>query len=441
MSMSLLSPSPRLATVPWTALDGLAPELLTALEKVLSGAPAAESLESLLRGHGDALHRNGRAALAEALFGISLWRRRLLRAAGLAFPPVGDLNRRDISTVLFVWLRDFGGLPSEEAGRLSQLAEDVWPAPRPPPTDLPTLASAPDWLVEDLRSELGELAPSDTDSELRAFFETLNVPGPVFLRVNTQRISREALAARLAEKEGITTKPTRWSPLGLEVTSPRPNIYGSAAYREGLYEAQDEGSQLLGLLVGTTPSDTVLDFCAGAGGKTLLLATQLEPKAALHAYDVDASRLERLERRAQKAQMTPHVRIHWSMPSSPLNAHRVLVDAPCSELGSLRRGPDVRWRLDPASFESLPLQQEAILGSAATHVRPGGTLVYATCTLRRAENEDVVSAFLQTHPGFRVTAPAFPLPPDATDRHGFVKLWPHRHGTDGFFAAVMQRTA
>jgi 16S rRNA (cytosine967-C5)-methyltransferase len=190
----------------------------------------------------------------------------------------------------------------------------------------------------------------------------------------------------------------------------------------------------------------VLDLCAGAGGKTLQLAAAVGPGGRVHAVDPDAERLERLRARTARAGATPWVEVHGELPPEGLVVDRALVDAPCSELGPLRRGPDLRWRLDPATFAALPALQGALLARAAGHVRPGGRLVYATCTFRREEDEDVAEAFEAAHPEFtRVPAlPSGAVGPGAElaelvgpDR--FLRTWPHRHGTDGFFAAAWVR--
>jgi 16S rRNA (cytosine967-C5)-methyltransferase len=252
----------------------------------------------------------------------------------------------------------------------------------------------------------------------------MNLPGPITLRTNGFRISRDALRERLAA-EGMPTEPAPRAPHALHVAPGfRPNFLGSAAYREGLFEIQDEGSQLLGHLVQARPGERVLDLCAGAGGKTLLLAADMENQGELWATDVDRERLGRLERRAERAGVR-NLKIAWSgeLPEA-LKFDAVLVDAPCSELGALRRGVDLRFRLRPETFGTYPKLQGSLLERAATLVKPGGRLVYATCTLRREENEEVVQSFLGRRAGTRTQGST-------------LKLYPHRDGTDGFFAAIL----
>ncbi len=379
---------------------------------MLAGAAAERVLDRFLRSRRD-LDAAGRQVAAEALFGVGLWRRRLRFHAGEGAPPL---------LLLASLLRDLAGRPDAET--LCALPAGALPPPLPPPPDLATRWSLPDWLAATLVRETGDEAPLLADA--------LCLPGPIFLRVNRARIDRATLALRLGA-EGIATRPTRLAPDGLTVLSPRPNLLGLPSFRDGLLEVQDEGSQLLGEAVGARPGETVLDLCAGAGGKTLQLAAAVGPEGVVHACDPDGSRLVRLRERAARAGAT--IGVHGGEAPAGLLADRVLVDAPCSGLGALRRGPDLRFRLDPATFGPLPALQLGILERAAGHVRPGGRLVYATCTLRREENEEVARAFGSRRTDFtsRDTLPGL------SGGEGFLRLWPHRHGTDGFFAAAWER--
>jgi len=379
---------------------------------VLAGAAAERVLDRFLRSRRD-LDGTGRQAAAEAIFGVGLWRRRLRFHAGEGAPPL---------LLLASLLRDLAGRPDAEL--LCALPAGAMPEPLPPPLDLATRWSMPDWLAATLVREAGDEAPLLADA--------LCLPGPVFLRVNRSRVAREDLVPRLAA-EGVVTRATARAPDGLTVLSPRPNLLALPSVREGLLEVQDEGSQLLGESVGARPGDRVLDLCAGAGGKTLQLAAAVGPGGAVHACDPDGSRLVRLRERAARAGAA--VEVHGGEPPADLLADRVLVDAPCSELGALRRGPDRRFRVDPSTFASLPALQLRILERAAGHVRPGGRLIYATCTLRHEENEEVDRAFGARRNDF---TPGDALPGHSGDE-GFLRLWPHRHGTDGFFAAAWER--
>jgi 16S rRNA (cytosine967-C5)-methyltransferase len=419
----------RVERVPWEALSGLAPALDGPLEDVLAGAPAERVLDRLLRRLGP-LPAPARTAVAEAVFGVALWRRRLRVQLGLPHPPPRLL--------LAALLRDLGGRADAaelaglgELGSLGSVDRSALPPPRPAPAALADRYSLPDWLAEELVRAAGPGAADLADA--------LDQPGPMCLRPNLLRLrpGLGELDARLAA-EGVRTTPGRLVP-SCRIVEGRLNVYGLPAFQEGLLEVQDEGSQLLGALVEARPGEVVLDACAGAGGKALLLAAAVGPTGRVHAADPDAGRLARLQVRAERAGAggivtVDPVRAAASPPRFLFD--RVLVDAPCSELGALRRGPDLRWRMDPGSFAALPSLQAAILGEAVRQVRPGGRLVYATCTFRREEDEDVALAFERSHRELRRLRPA--IAGAALDPDGFVRTWPHRHGTDGFFAAVWE---
>ena len=385
----------RLQEVPWDALR--VEVALPAIARALEGFPVEREVDRALRANRD-LTQDQRRAAVEAIFGVALWRRRLAWETGTAGAP-------DPATLLASLLRDLAGVPESRALSLTGLA--VAPPRQAPPLRLADRWSLPDWLEAHLLSELGHDAAD--------FCAAVAVPGPVCLRANRLLCTRDALAWRLAD-EGIATAMGSRAPDALRVTTPRPNLFGTHAWHEGLFEPQDEGSQLLGLLVGAQPGETVLDLCAGAGGKSLLLAAQ---GARVLAYDVDRERLDRLRARAARARATSHIEVL----DRPRAADRVLVDAPCSELGILRRCPDARWRIDPATLASLPRLQRQLLELAAPLARK--RLVYATCTVNRAENEEVAAAFERASPDFRRSTTFWTLP--------------HLDGTDGFFAAVWER--
>jgi 16S rRNA (cytosine967-C5)-methyltransferase len=409
----------RVRSVPWDGLAGLTAALDLPIAEVLAGASAEGVLARFLRGRPD-LSAGARAAAAEAVLGVALWRRRLRAQLG-----GDDAGPRLLLAAL---LRDPGGRTDAEA--LAGLAPGTLPPARPASPALADRFSLPDWLAAEISAVAGR--------EAEALADALDLPGPVALRANLLRATPDALAARLAA-EGVATRRGRLAPACLVVTSARPNVYGLGAHRDGLFEVQDEGSQLLGAAVGVRPGESVLDLCAGAGGKTLLLAADVGAGGRVHAADPDGERLVRLRSRAERAGAAGIVAVHGAAPPADLSVDRVLVDAPCSELGALRRGPDVRWRLDPAGFAALPALQLGILARGAGHVRPGGTLVYATCTFRRAEDEDVALAFEAAHPRFARAAPA--VDPAVLTPEGFLRTFPHRHGTDGFFAARWVRRA
>jgi 16S rRNA (cytosine967-C5)-methyltransferase len=272
---------------------------------------------------------------------------------------------------------------------------------------------APDWLV-----------PKVEAAELRALLE----PAPLDLRVNLLKATREQASAALAV-EGLEATETPHSPWGLRIAG-RRQITTGAAFRDGLVEIQDEGSQLVAALVGAQPGMRVADLCAGAGGKTLALAMTMQNRGQLAACDVLPARLERSVRRLRRAGV--HNVEHHLLVSGDKwlkrragTFDRVLVDAPCTGTGTWRRNPDARLRLTEADLTELLPKQAAVLDQAAPLVRAGGWLIYATCSLLREENEDQVAGFLPRHPEFVQTES--------------LVLTPARHNTDGFFAAVLER--
>ena len=404
----MIDPLARLRGLDLSGFPSIAGSVCAALREVLGGRAAERALDRLLRDHRD-WDAGQRRAAAEVIFGVSLWRRRLGGPSASA------------EALVAAFLRDLAGWSDDEAATALGLAAC---APPHEPRTLGERWSFPEWMVELLARELGEA--------LEPFLAALNVPGPVCLRANLLVGSREQLAERLSA-EGVPVRFAPHSPTGL-IAEARFNVLGSEAYRAGAFEVQDEGSQLLGHLLGARPGETVLDLCAGAGGKALLLAAAVEGQGELSAFDPDLEKLDRFVQRAARARA--RVSVLRSLPES-LRVDRVLVDAPCSELGALRRGPDLRHRIDPAGLARFPPLQREILETATRHLRPGGTLVYATCTLNRAENEEVVEAVLARHPELALA----PLPDwvEPSFRFGpYFRSLPHRHGTDGFFAAVIR---
>jgi 16S rRNA (cytosine967-C5)-methyltransferase len=398
----------RLASVPWEALAGLAGIVLPAIARVLDGAAAEREIDRLLREH-RRLAPKQRTAVVEAIFGVGLWRRRLGVHTGSSDP----------RALLFALLRDLSQLPEERAAGLAGL-EPPLPPRLPAPPRIADRWSYPDWIEAVLLREAG--------AEAEALASAMCAPGPICLRANLARVDRDALA-HLLEAEGVSTRPGRLAAGALVVTSGRPNLLGLQAYREGLFEVQDEASQLVAGLVRAQPGETVLDYCAGAGGKTLALAAAMGGQGRLVAWDTDAGRLRRLRERARRAGAQVEI-------GRDVGADAVLVDAPCSELGTLRRGPDVRFRLPEENAARFPVLQREVLEEALRRVRPGGRLVYATCTLRREENEEVALALERDHPELRRMPPD--LPSDLV-RDGFLRTWPHLHDLDGFFAASWRK--
>ena len=312
-----MSAEDRLRGVPFEALAGRSGALEPALARVLAGERAERVLDRFLRAH-RGLDATGRAACAEAVFGVGLWRRRLRHALGGA--PGTPL------LLLALLLRDLGG--RADAAGLAGLAGAALPSPTAPPPGLADRCSLPDWLAAELVRAAG--------LEADALADALNSPGPVALRANRLRGDRQALAVALLA-EGVTTRPSRLAPDGLVVTSPRVNIRGLDAWQDGRCEVQDEGSQLLALALGAGPGARLLDRCAGAGGKTLALAAAVGAGGRVLACDLDGARLDRLEARADRAGAGALVERLGASPPPGLEVDGALVDAPCSELGPDRK--------------------------------------------------------------------------------------------------------
>ncbi len=298
--------------------------------------------------------------------------------------------------------------------------------------------SFPDWIVRRFLEQYGE-------AETEQICESLNVQAPLTLRVNTLKTTVEECQKSLSE-EGIQTQFTRLSPFGL-IVSKRMNVFQLQAFRDGFFEVQDEGSQLLPFLIDPKPTAKVLDACAGAGGKTLELSALMKNRGEIVATDVHSTRLEELRRRMRRAGVS-NVRIRRVEDVSDLtDRHRdyfdvVLLDAPCSGIGTLRRNPGMKWVVSEETVSEVAEKQLHILETSAQLVKPGGIVAYATCTLFREENEGIVEQFLSAHPAFALERPPladskFDLTPFTEGK--YTKLFPHREGTDGFFIAVIRR--
>ena len=276
-------------------------------------------------------------------------------------------------------------------------------------------------------------------AEMRALLE----PGTLDLRVNVALSDRETVRASL-EKEDVLTDETPYSPWGLRVRS-KAQLSQTQAFANGWVEVQDEGSQLIILACDVTPGMTVLDFCAGAGGKTLGLAAAMQGRGRLVAADTDPRRLEKARPRLAKAGLQNLVELRgigdeagrrWLERQCGV-FDVTLVDAPCTGTGTWRRNPDQRWRPSGPSLRELVKIQSGVLDRAAATVKPGGHLVYATCSLLPAENEEQITAFLDRHPEFQLRPLAGRFDPLTCD--GMLRLSPARHHTDGFFCAVLER--
>ncbi|MEY3673791.1 MAG: hypothetical protein RJB47_499 [Pseudomonadota bacterium] len=298
----------------------------------------------------------------------------------------------------------------------------------------------PPWLDEALQAQLGE--------DFWPLVDSLQHTAGLDVRVNTLQAKRADVQAEL-EKHGIAVVPTPFSPWGLRMTA-KPNLSKLTLFEKGVIEVQDEGSQLLALLLDAKRGEMVADFCAGAGGKTLALGAAMRNTGRLYAFDTSAHRLEAMKPRLARSGLSnihPVAIAHERddrIKRLRGKMDRVLVDAPCTGLGTLRRNPDLKWRQSTEAVAELTVKQAAILASAARLLKPGGRLVYATCSLLTAENEEIAQAFSAAHPNFKPlsvkdllgdfeVAQADSL---CTPDGQYLRLWPHRHGTDGFFAAA-----
>jgi 16S rRNA (cytosine967-C5)-methyltransferase len=292
----------------------------------------------------------------------------------------------------------------------------------------------PDWILPRLEAQFGPALAGE--------MAAMNAPAPLDLRVNALKTTREAAMAALS-REGLEARPTQFSPWGLRLAG-RQSITQGKTFQDGLVEIQDEGSQLIALLVDAKPGMRVVDFCAGAGGKTLGIAMTMENKGHIVACDVSAPRLDGAIKRLRRAGIH-NVEQHLLGPGDKWTKRqaqkfdRVLVDAPCTGTGTWRRNPDARLNLTETDLSELVAKQAMILDQAQKLTKPGGRLVYATCSLLREENEAQVEAFLARYPMFKRVEVGVPAPEAL---HGpQLRLSPKVHGTDGFFAAVMERDA
>lgn len=289
----------------------------------------------------------------------------------------------------------------------------------------------PQWMDAPLKESLGE----HVEEELRG----LNEQAAMDLRVNTLKTTREELQEKL-KAEGFDVAPTPVSPVGLRLAKRAP-IFTSQYFKAGHFEVQDEASQLVSLLVGAEAGMKVIDFCAGAGGKTLAMAATMKNKGRILAWDNSEKRLKQLSPRLKRAG-ADNVQTHAIENESDqfikrhkASADRVLVDAPCSGSGTWRRNPDLKWRFTQKDLDEVRALQQAILESAARLVKPGGRLVYATCSLLQAENEDQIQRFLEKNNEFVVVSIE-----KIWDKTELVfKTTPYRNGMDGFFATLLER--
>jgi 16S rRNA (cytosine967-C5)-methyltransferase len=304
----------------------------------------------------------------------------------------------------------------------------------------------PEWLVQPLKDQLG--------AEFWPMVETLNLGAGLDLRVNTFKAKRADVQKELA-KAGIKAVNTPFSPWGLRIAG-KPALNKNEAFMRGDFEVQDEGSQLLSMLLDAKRGEMVVDFCAGAGGKTLAIGAAMRSTGRLYAFDTSAHRLDAFKSRLKRSGLSnvhPAAIAHERddrVKRLTGKMDRVLVDAPCTGLGTLRRNPDLKWRQNLQAVDEMAVKQAAILQSASRMLKSGGRLVYATCSVLPQENEAIAEAFSVANPDcvplsagevlteLKVEGAAS-LCSGGDNSQLYLRLWPHRHATDGFFAAVWQK--
>ena len=376
---------------------------------------------------------NERALVAETVFGVLRHRLFLEHSCGEQTTP-----RR---LALAYWVK-FGGYNLRELTPLLKATESEWlvhvKSIKVDELPLSIQAELPDWIIEKLRSH-------HNDEEILAIGLSMQQVAGLDLRVNTHLANRTEVLAGL-QAEGVTAEATTYSPIGIRCKG-KPALNKSPMFEGGKFEVQDEGSQLLGFLVAPRRNEMVVDFCAGAGGKTLMLGAMMNSQGRLYALDVSEKRLANLKPRLKRSGLSnlqPQLIAHENdikVKRLAGKIDRVLVDAPCSGLGTLRRNPDLKFRQSLQSVAELTQKQTNILAAGSKLLKNGGRLVYATCSLLHEENQGIVEAFLSTHPEFKLlpagevlTQQKVPL-----EMGDYLQLLPQKHGTDGFFAAVMER--
>ncbi len=405
-----------------------ATELLNAI--LTDTLPADAQMERYFRAHPQMGVRD-RGQVAEAVYG-TLRQRRVLEHLSGGETPADLIAAWWLTQGLSARALEDGGYRGD-ARSLAERTRTLDPRQLP----FAVRANLPDWLSEKLIAQFGE-------QETLELANALNRPAPVDLRVNTLKAERATVQERLA-REGYESNITPYSAMGLRRDDRAP-LFRTDCFKNGLFEVQDEGSQLVSLLLEPRRQEMVVDFCAGAGGKTLHLGAIMANTGTLYAFDNSAKRLERLKPRLARAGLDnvrcvaiAHERDDRVRRLAG-KIDRVLIDAPCSGTGTLRRNPDIKWRnLD---LQALVTQQRNILMAAAALLKPGGRLVYATCSLLPEENESVMESFLSAHAAFQVV----PVQTILERRHvsltmhdTALRLLPHRHGTDGFYAAILEK--
>ena len=413
--------------LPRPLLDHTAAALAAVLEFKY---PADTVVSRYLRAH-PVLGQQDRAFVAETVFTV-LRRLRLLETL---------TEGRDPRRLALAALTRLRGLSLRELDAALRPAERDWLAglkARHEDESLAVRCDFPDWLLAKLQQQYGE-------EELLVLAQSLQHSAPLDLRANLQKAEREAVLARLAA-DGIPARATTYSPVGVRLEG-KPQINRHPLFLEGAIEIQDEGSQLLCQLLAPRRGEMVADFCAGAGGKTLALGAMMRSSGRLYAFDISEKRLAGMKPRLARSGLS-NVHPQWIAGENDARLKRlagkldrVLVDAPCTGLGTLRRNPDLKWRQDEQALTAYRAKQELILAAAAKLVKTGGLLLYATCSLLDEENKQVVESFLSAHAQFELRPANAALAQQriALDTGEYLRLAPHLHGTDGFFAALLAR--
>lgn len=384
---------------------------------------------------------NERALIAETVFGVL--RHRLLLEHACTTPETAANKPTPRRMALAYWVR-FGGYNVRELTPLLKVNEAEWLGQvkgiKAEELPLSIQAELPEWIIEKLRAQHSE-------QDILALGLSMQTAAPLDLRVNSLKANRDELLHGLSA-EGVQAEATRYSPLGIRVSG-KPALNKSPLFLGGRFEVQDEGSQLLGFLLAPKRNDMVVDFCAGAGGKTLMLGAMMNSQGRLYAWDISEKRLANLKPRLARSGLSnvqPQRIAHENDSKIKRLAgkiDRVLVDAPCSGLGTLRRNPDLKFRQSEKSLAELTQKQAAILAAASKLVKIGGRLVYATCSVLHEENQAIVESFLGQHPGFTLLPAGEALAQQkiALEMGDYLQLLPQQHGTDGFFAAVLERNS
>jgi 16S rRNA (cytosine967-C5)-methyltransferase len=414
----------------------LPPAIVAATEDVLREVlrftgPADVTLSRYFREH-PKLGSRERGVIAEAVYGLlrnrSVYTHFAESGNGPAMRRMALLGLADA-----VGVDPIAGLSEQETQwltRVMQIDRSALPAA--------LRANLPTWLFE-------KLVARDGEAHTLALAQAMNQPAPLDLRVNALKATRPEVVAALGEAP-IACEPTPYAPLGIRVMK-KPALQNMPLFKDGAIEVQDEGSQLLSQIVGAKRGEMVVDFCAGAGGKTLSLGAAMRNTGRLYAFDVSDKRLAKLKPRLARSGLSnvhPVVIAHENDAKVKRLAgkiDRVLVDAPCSGLGTLRRNPDIKWRQSPQALDELNQKQKSILAGAARLVKAGGRLVYATCSILDEENEAIVEQFLAEHEEFALVPMKDVLAEQKIElpMENYLKLSPLQHQTDGFFAAVLTR--